>query len=198
MTAAGIARLQDGRVTPENVRPRAKNPIIAGFFREIGRADRLGSGVRNLYKYSKDYGGADPVFTEGNNFVISVSLKKLDPIRFSFGKQPIGGEKQPIGIKKPHIGDGKQPIEPKKQPIEEVLLGLQLTRPTYVNMMKLYNEFRDVEVFGRALVMKVCGLADGPAGMLIRTMLRHRLLDTVKGHGKGKYRFRSEFSGANP
>ena len=191
MTAAGIARLQDGRVTPENVRPRAKNPIIAGFFREIGRADRLGSGVRNLYKYSKDYGGADPVFTEGNNFVISVSLKKLDPIRFPFGKQP-------IGTKKPHIGDGKQPIEPKKQPIEEVLLGLQLTRPTYANIMKLYNEFSDVEVFGRALVMKVCGLADGPAGMVIRTMLHHRLLDTVKGHGKGKYRFRSEFSGTNP
>ena len=179
-----IMKKQDGRVTPENVRPRAKNPIIAGFFREIGRADRLGSGVRNLYKYSKDYGGADPVFTEGNNFVISVSLKKLDPIRFPFGK--------------PHIGDEKQPIEPKKQPIEEVLLGLQLTRPTYANIMKLYNEFSDVEVFGRALVMKVCGLADGPAGMVIRTMLRHRLLDTVKGHGKGKYRFRSEFSGANP
>ena len=204
--------MQDGRITPENVRPRAKNPIIAGFFREIGRADRLGSGVRNLYKYSKDYGGADPVFTEGNNFVISVSLKKLDPIRFPFGKQPIGGEKQPIGIeephigdkkqpigtKKPHIGDGKQPIEPKKQPIEEVLLGLQLTRPTYANIMKLYNAFSDVEVFGRALVMKVCGLADGPAGMVIRTMLRHRLLDTVKGHGKGKYRFRSEFSVTNP
>ena len=212
MTAAGIARLRDGRVTPENVRPRAKNPIIAGFFREIGRADRLGSGVRNLYKYSKDYGGADPVFTEGNNFVISVSLKKLDPIRFPFEKQPIGtkkphigdekqpigDDKQPIGAKKPHIGDEKQPIEPKKQPIEEVLLGLQLTRPTYANIMKLYNEFSDVEVFGRALVMKVCGLADGPAGMVIRTMLRHRLLDTVKGHGKGKYRFRSEFSGANP
>ena len=113
-------------------------------------------------------------------------------------KQPIGGEKQPIGKEKPHIGDGKQPIEPKKQTIEEVLLGLQLTRPTYANIMKLYNEFSDVEVFGRALVMKVCGLADGPAGMVIRTMLRHRLLDTVKGHGKGKYRFRSEFSGANP
>lgn len=191
MIAVCIDRLQDERVTPENVRPRAKNPIIAGFFREIGRADRLGSGVRNLYKYSKDYGGADPVFTEGNNFVISVSLKKLDPVRFPF-------EKQPIGTKKPHIGGGKQPIEPKKQPIEKVLLGLQLTRPTYANIMKLYNEFSDVEVFGRALVMKVCGLADGPAGMVIRTMLRHRLLDTVKGHGKGKYRFRSEFSVTNP
>ena len=190
--------MQDGRVTPENVRPRAKNPIIAGFFREIGRADRLGSGVRNLYKYSKDYGGADPVFIEGNNFVISVSLKKLDSIRFPFEKQPIGDEKSHIEAEKQPIRAQKQPIESKKQPIEEVLLGLKLTRPTYANIMKLYNEFSDVEVFGRALVMKVCGLADGPAGMLIRTMLRHRLLDTVKGRGKGKYRFRSEFSGANP
>ena len=183
--------MQDGRITPENVRPRAKNPIIAGFFREIGRADRLGSGVRNLYKYCKDYGGADPVFTEGNSFVISVSLKKLDSIRFPFEKQPIGDEKQPIGTGSPHIGGGKQPIEVKKQPIEEVLSGFQLTRPTCANIIKLYNEFGDENIFGRSLVMKVCGLADGPAGMLIRTMLRLRLLDTVKGHGKGKYRFRT-------
>ena len=27
---------------------------------------------------------------------------------------------------------------------------------------------------------------------MIGTMLRHRLLDTVRGHGKGKYRFRSK------
>ena len=118
----------------------------------------------------------------------SIDMKKP---HIGAGKQPIGDEKQPIGVE-------KQPIESKKQPIEEALLGLKLTRPTYANMMKLYNEFSDVEVFGRALVMKVCGLADGPAGMVIRTMLCHRLLDTVKGHGKGKYRFRSEFPGANP
>ena len=106
--------MQDGRITPENVRPRAKNPIIAGFFREIGRADRLGSGVRNLYKYCKDYGGADPVFTEGNCFVISVSLKKLDPIRFPFKKQPIGPDEQPIGGEKPSIAPQKPSIAPPK------------------------------------------------------------------------------------
>ena len=54
-------------------------------------------------------------------------------------------EKSSIDIKKPHIEDEKQPIEVEKQPIEEVLLGLQLTHPTYANMMKLYNEFRSGE-----------------------------------------------------
>ena len=38
-----------GRITPENLKPVSKNPIIAAFFRGIGRADELGSGVRNLY-----------------------------------------------------------------------------------------------------------------------------------------------------
>lgn len=67
---------QDACITSANVSPRAKYPILAGYFRELGRADRLGSGVRNLYKYAKTYGSADPIFVEGNEFVTSVGLKK--------------------------------------------------------------------------------------------------------------------------
>ena len=51
MTAADIARLQDGRVTPENVRPRAKNPIIAGFFREATGSDMVTT--VNYHRYAK-------------------------------------------------------------------------------------------------------------------------------------------------
>ena len=43
--------VKQGTITPENLEPNSKNPIIASFFRNIGRADRLGSGVRNLFKY---------------------------------------------------------------------------------------------------------------------------------------------------
>ena len=196
--------MQDGRITPENVHPRAKNPIIAGFFREIGRADRLGSGVRNLYKYCKDYGGADPVFTEGNSFVISVSLKKIDPIRFPFEKPHIENKKQPIGEEKPHIGDKKPSIgiekpsiDPEKPSIEFEKLSIEdlaikygLTRPTAENIHKLLCAFGSHTVFGRSMVMAETGLEITAAGVLINTMLQHRLLDTVKGHGKGKYRFR--------
>jgi ATP-dependent DNA helicase RecG len=31
--------------------------VIARFFKEIGRADELGSGVRNLFKYCRHYSG---------------------------------------------------------------------------------------------------------------------------------------------
>lgn len=62
-------------LTPENMEPLPKNPIIASFFRNIGYADQLGSGVRNLFKYSKYYSGKDPVFLEGDVFRIIVPLK---------------------------------------------------------------------------------------------------------------------------
>ncbi len=184
--------LQDGRLTPENVRPRAKNPIIAAFFREIGRADRLGSGIRNLYKYSKDYGGADPVFMEGNNFVISVSLKKLDSIRFPFEGHPLDLGKPSIESEKPSIGDEKLSIGIGKPSIEELALKYNLTRPTAVNIHKLLCAFGTQIVFGRSMVMAETGLEITAAGVLLNAMLEHRMIDIVKGHGKGKYRFRTE------
>lgn len=57
---------QETVLTPDNITPNPKNPIIAAFFRNIGYADQLGSGVRNLFKYSKFYSGGDPEFIEGD------------------------------------------------------------------------------------------------------------------------------------
>ena len=55
----------------------------------IGYADQLGSGVRNLFKYSKAYGGSDPQLTDGDVFRTEVSLKALEVA-------PIGAELAPI------------------------------------------------------------------------------------------------------
>jgi len=57
-----------GLIDPANFTPYPKNPVIARFFREIGRADELGSGVRKLMKYGKAYGGSDPELVEGDVF----------------------------------------------------------------------------------------------------------------------------------
>ncbi len=65
---------QDTIITPDNLEPHPKNPIIASFFRNIGYADQLGSGVRNLFKYCKYYSGKDPKFVEGDVFRIIVPL----------------------------------------------------------------------------------------------------------------------------
>lgn len=73
----------DGYITVDNLEPNPKNPIIASFFRNIGYADQLGSGVRNLFKYSKYYSGQEPEFMEGDVFRIIVPLD--DEYSFDFG-----------------------------------------------------------------------------------------------------------------
>ena len=69
-----------GRIDPDNFTPDPKNPIIARFFLNIGRADKLGSGVRNLYKYSKIYSGDEPELIEGDVFKTIVPLKGIGAI----------------------------------------------------------------------------------------------------------------------
>lgn len=66
-----------GRIDLENFTPYPKNPIIAKFFVNIGYADSLGSGVRNLYKYSKIYSNSEPLIQENDIFRTTVFLDEV-------------------------------------------------------------------------------------------------------------------------
>ena len=63
-----------GQLDPNNFTPDSKNPLIAKFFMNIGYADQLGSGMRNMYYYSKLYSGKEPQLVEGDVFTTIVPL----------------------------------------------------------------------------------------------------------------------------
>lgn len=91
--------ISDGIITEENLEPIPKNPIIASFFRNIGYADQLGSGVRNLFKYSKYYSGQIPEFIEGDIFRIIVPLD--DSYSYDYGNnEKKSADKVPISADK--------------------------------------------------------------------------------------------------
>jgi ATP-dependent DNA helicase RecG len=75
MTENWNRSLFPGKIDPNSFTPYPKNPILAKFFVNIGRAETLGSGVRNLYKYTKIYCGGEPELEEGDVFKIFVPLK---------------------------------------------------------------------------------------------------------------------------
>ena len=82
-----------GKFDLNNFTPYPKNPIIANFFNNIGRADELGSGVRNLYKYTKIYSDKEPVIFEDDIFKVEIPLKKnqsSDKVAISSDKILIG------------------------------------------------------------------------------------------------------------
>ncbi|MBW2080232.1 MAG: putative DNA binding domain-containing protein [Deltaproteobacteria bacterium] len=69
-----------GVLDPATFTPFPKNPVIGAFFREIHRADELGSGMRKLMKYGKAYGGDDPQMVEGDVFRIVVKVPEFGSV----------------------------------------------------------------------------------------------------------------------
>ena len=93
----------DGIMTQDSMEPNPKNPIIASFFRNIGWSDRLGSGIRNLFKYSKYYSGQEPEFIEGDIFrtVVPLSEEYSVDSQKEKNKEPmikVGGKKSTVKI----------------------------------------------------------------------------------------------------
>ncbi len=60
---------------PGNFEPHPKNPHIAQIFTQMGRSEELGTGVNNVFKYSKAYSGNDSIiFKEEDIFITTVPL----------------------------------------------------------------------------------------------------------------------------
>lgn len=110
----------DGCITVDNLEPNPKNPIIVAFFRNIGYADQFGSGVRNLFKYSKYYCGQKLQFIEGDVFRIIVPLD--DDYSFDFGQHE-------------HVNQSDQLIQTDLSEDEIILLNLIKEHPDMTNSL---------------------------------------------------------------
>ena len=84
-------------MTLDNFDPAPKNPVIASFFEQIGRSERLGSGTRKLYKFSRLYTSEDPKLVDGDFFDARVPVPDVMPISLSHttqGEEPVGSKKE--------------------------------------------------------------------------------------------------------
>ena len=63
-----------GYIDINNYTPYPKNPRIAAFFKELGLAEELGSGIRKIAKYTKIYSNQEPEFKDGEIFIATIPL----------------------------------------------------------------------------------------------------------------------------
>lgn len=67
-----------GSIMSDEFTPYPKNPLIQQFFANIGRTDTIGSGVRNLYKYTPIYSdGGKPELIEDDVSRITIPFDKV-------------------------------------------------------------------------------------------------------------------------
>ena len=87
------------------------------------------------------------------------------------------------------IDKGNQAIGGKNMAIENRMAGIKFNIQTKNSIVKLYTKVGFTDIFGRKDVSDICGISYSAAGNLISKMREHKLIEEVKGYGKGKYRF---------
>lgn len=112
-----------GFIDINNYTPYPKNPKIANFFKEIGLADELGSGIRKIVKYTDIYSGTVPEFKDDDIFKvknplikekemynIEITRIKLRELIYEFIKNSVGRSRQEINeyIYLPYAKCGKR------------------------------------------------------------------------------------------
>lgn len=76
-----------GFIDLNNYSPYPKNPKIANFFKEVGLADELGSGIKKIAKYTKIYSGGIPEFKDDEIFKVKIPLENLEDKGYIEGKE---------------------------------------------------------------------------------------------------------------
>lgn len=73
--------LKAGPVTLENYVRHPKNPHMANFFVQLGHAEHLGTGVKNIFHYTKLYSGREPQLDDEDSYKVTISLPpEMEPL----------------------------------------------------------------------------------------------------------------------
>lgn len=99
-------------------------------------------------------------------------------------------QKLDIQNEKSGIQNNNLDIEDIKLDIEKRLKEFNghLTTKTIINVVTLFTQLK-YTIFGRSMVEEITGLKSSQSSNLIKLLLNANIIEPVKGHGKGKYRF---------
>lgn len=101
-------------------------------------------------------------------------------------------EKVDIQDRKVDIQDQKVDIQDGKEDIEDLLSDKcnNFSVKTTVHIHRLFAKFGFDEVFGRSAVMEILELKSSGASKLLSNLVQADIIESVSGHGKGKYKFK--------
>lgn len=166
------------------VASKRRNPIIADLFSRMHFMERRGSGFKKIkgdYRSAVNYRAElEPKFvsTPTSFFVTLYNLNYNVPVEEAVRS----AEKQSVEEEKTVRWGQKQFVE---QSIHALLVG----NSTRDKLLKLFEEFEFDIPFSRADIVELFSITTTPANDLLRKLKEASLIESVKGMGKGKYKF---------
>ena len=140
-----------------------------------GLIESWGRGILKIIESCKKAGNKPPVFdVKPSEISLTFEAKQVNPA---------------IEVENPAIEAENPAIEAENLTIHELIEQLPCKITTKQNIQAMYDAFKSTEIFGRTDIAGACGISYSLAGDIIEFLKEHELIETVKGFGKGKYRF---------
>lgn len=175
-------RIQERDIT--NISSTRRNPALADVFARLGYMERQGSGFK---KITETYHAAHNYRKELEpKFYSDVTSFQVTLYNLNYGQSTdkTGVESQNQAIHMSESGDCSL-----NQLIEQKINALNVNQTTKAKMMMLFDAVGFEKIFGRTDISQIVGITVSPAGELIKKLKTAGLIDSVKGRGKGKYKF---------
>jgi len=175
-------RIQERDIS--NISSTRRNPILADIFGRLGYMERQGSGFK---KITEAYYAAHNYRTELKpNFYSDATSFQVTLYNLNYN-QPI--DKTGLQSQNQAIDTQKSGDYAKKQLIEQHIEMLKVNKSSKKKILALFAVVGFEQSFGRTDISQIIGITVSPAGELIKKMKIAGLIETVKGLGKGKYKF---------
>lgn len=177
-----------GLVRADNIRHThfSRNPKIAGFLRAFNFVKEYGEGVDRMCLEMEAKGLHGPQYYT-NAFLLqtviynTVPKKTLDMV-----------EKLAFGIEKPAIQDKKLAFGNKKlafETLNSIIEKQHYNEPTRKNIILIYDMIETNQIFGAPEVKDILKCSVSTSKDIMKKLRNMEVVVTVRGNGKGKYRF---------
>lgn len=177
-----------GLVRADNIRFThfSRNPKIAEFLKNYKFVKEFGEGVNRMCNELESVGLKAPVYYT-NTFMLQAVIYNTNVEET--GDSP---EKLAIDVNKSAISTRKSAIEMQRPAIEVIKSAIEkqkYNKPTRVNILKVYDEIDENQIFGTKEIEDILDCSASTARALIVKFREMQVVESVVGKGKGKYIF---------
>lgn len=165
-----------------------RNKALMKMFNMIGIGERAGSGVPDIFSVWESNGWTTPEIEEQYNpdrTILTLSFKK-ETVTVKGETLVLNGENVTVEGETLVFTDEKITI----QELNERIISAKFSNPTKEKILHLYKTMANNQAFGAKEIRDIYTYSDAGARLLIKKMENAHIIAPVKGHGKGKYRFK--------
>lgn len=175
-----------GLVRADNIRFThfSRNPKIAEFLKNYKFVKEFGEGVNRMCNELEQVGLKDPVY-HTNAFMLQAVIYNSNAEKGGYLSGKLAAESEKLAI------------ESEKLSFQNIKLAIDsqaYNEPTKKNILKIYEEIETNQIFGAPEIERVLKCSTSTAKNVMKKLREIGVVEEIKGKGKGKYTFISEFN----